>query len=113
MIFDFLHSFGILFSVKQVFSIASSQLCYFHPRCFHHSTSTLSMPAAFPLLSAAIPFLYYGFYVLVVLDQNGATRGYGFVRFGEQSDQQEALKEMNDMLLGSKRIRVCTAQQKT
>ena len=53
-----LHNLGSLFYVKHLLSILSSQLCKVGPRLFSCFTSTLSMPAAFLLLVAAIPFLY-------------------------------------------------------
>ena len=56
---DCLHNLGTLFSVKHLLSISSSQLCKFGSRLFSCFTSTLSMPAAFPFLGGAIPFLYY------------------------------------------------------
>ena len=55
---DCLHNLGTLFSVKHLLSISSSQLCKVGPRFFSCFISTLSMPAAFLLLDAAIPFLY-------------------------------------------------------
>ena len=54
---DYLHILGTLFSVKHLLSISSSQLCKVGPRLFSCFTTTLSMPAAFLLLGAAIPFL--------------------------------------------------------
>ncbi|BFZ16928.1 hypothetical protein BsWGS_19969 [Bradybaena similaris] len=49
----------------------------------------------------------------VVLDQNGKSRGYGFVRFSEESDQQRALIEMQHMTgLGRRPIRVSLASVK-
>ena len=55
---DCLHNIGTLFSVNHLLSISSSQLCKVGPILFSCFTSTLSMPAAFLLLGAAIPFLY-------------------------------------------------------
>ncbi|KAI9506928.1 hypothetical protein BX070DRAFT_186476, partial [Coemansia spiralis] len=39
-------------------------------------------------------------------------RGYGFVRFGDEADQQRALIEMQGRLIGSRTIRVSTATPK-
>ncbi|KAJ1765547.1 hypothetical protein LPJ74_006309, partial [Coemansia sp. RSA 1843] len=39
-------------------------------------------------------------------------RGYGFVRFGDEADQQRALVEMQGHLIGSRAIRVSTATPK-
>ena len=55
---DCLHNPDTLFSVKHLLCISSSQLCKVGPRLFTCFTSTLSMPAAFLFLGAAIPFLY-------------------------------------------------------
>ena len=55
---DCLHNLGILLSVKHLLSISSSQWCKVGPGLFSCFTSTLSMPAAFLFLGAAIPFLY-------------------------------------------------------
>ena len=55
---DCLHNLGTLFSVKHLLNISSSQWCIVGPRLFSCFTSTLSMPAAFMLLGAVIPFLY-------------------------------------------------------
>ncbi|XP_046361634.1 tRNA selenocysteine 1-associated protein 1-like [Haliotis rufescens] len=49
----------------------------------------------------------------VVLDSTGATKGYGFVRFSEETDQQRALIEMQHMTgIGRKPIRVSLASPK-
>ena len=58
MILDCLHTLGILFSVKHVFSIECNHICALGPRCLSCSTSTSSMPVALLVLSVAIPFLY-------------------------------------------------------
>ena len=48
--------------------------------------------------------------VLVVLDSRGHTKGYGFVRFSEETDQQRALIEMQHTSgIGRKPIRVSLA----
>ncbi|KAJ1938505.1 hypothetical protein GGF37_004787, partial [Kickxella alabastrina] len=39
-------------------------------------------------------------------------RGYGFVRFGDEADQQRALVEMQGQMMGSRAIRVSTATPK-
>ncbi|KAI7824967.1 hypothetical protein BX661DRAFT_194233 [Kickxella alabastrina] len=39
-------------------------------------------------------------------------RGYGFVRFGDEADQQRALVEMMGQMMGSRAIRVSTATPK-
>ena len=56
---DCLHNLGTLFSVMHLLSISSSQLCKAGPRLFCSFTSTLSMPAAFLFLGAAIPVLFF------------------------------------------------------
>jgi len=49
----------------------------------------------------------------VVLDESGFSKGYGFVRFGLESDQQHALGSITGELgLGSKPIKVSMANQK-
>ena len=49
----------------------------------------------------------------VVLDENGYSKGYGFVRFGNEGEQQHALSSMTgEMGLGSKPIKVSMANQK-
>ena len=52
-----LHNIGILFSVKYLFSISSSQFCKVGSRLFSCFNSILSMPAAFLFLGDAIPFM--------------------------------------------------------
>lgn len=43
----------------------------------------------------------------MVLDQSGLSKGFGFVRFSEESDYSEALVDMqHSLLVGSKPIRV-------
>jgi len=50
----------------------------------------------------------------VVLDESGFSKGYGFVRFGSEAEQQHALGSMTgEMGLGSKPIKVSIANQKT
>lgn len=44
--------------------------------------------------------------------RTGMTRGYGFVRFAEQLDQQRALIEMQRYFMGSRAIRVSVATPK-
>lgn len=49
----------------------------------------------------------------VVLDETGFSKGYGFVRFGLEQEQQHALSNMTGELgLGSKPIKVSMANQK-
>ncbi len=49
----------------------------------------------------------------VVLDETGYSKGYGFVRFGSEIEQQHALANMTgEMGLGSKPIKVSMANQK-
>jgi len=49
----------------------------------------------------------------VVLDETGFSKGYGFVRFGLEQEQQHALSNMTgEMGLGSKPIKVSMANQK-
>jgi len=50
----------------------------------------------------------------VVLDATGRSRGYGFVRFTEEYEQQQALQQMQNYTgLGGKPIRVSLATPKT
>ncbi|XP_077547051.1 tRNA selenocysteine 1-associated protein 1-like isoform X2 [Haemaphysalis longicornis] len=49
----------------------------------------------------------------VVLDEGGKSRGYGFVRFGDQEEHQQALNIMNGFEgLGGKALRVSSATPK-
>ncbi|XP_074642375.1 tRNA selenocysteine 1-associated protein 1-like [Tubulanus polymorphus] len=48
----------------------------------------------------------------VVLDQDGSSKGYGFVRFTDEMEQQRALLEMQHSLVGRKPIRVSLATPK-
>lgn len=51
--------------------------------------------------------------VSVVLDEGGKSRGYGFVRFGDQEEHQQALNIMNGFEgLGGKALRVSSATPK-
>jgi len=50
----------------------------------------------------------------VVLDESGFSKGYGFIRFGSESEQQHALANMTGELgVGSKPIKVSMANQKS
>ncbi|KAF9796551.1 hypothetical protein SFRURICE_006110 [Spodoptera frugiperda] len=49
----------------------------------------------------------------VILDSSGYTKGYGFVRFGNEEEQRNALYAMNGYTgLGSKPLKICTAVPK-
>ncbi|CAD0203231.1 unnamed protein product [Chrysodeixis includens] len=49
----------------------------------------------------------------VILDSSGYTKGYGFVRFGNEDEQRNALYAMNGYTgLGSKPLKICTAVPK-
>lgn len=49
----------------------------------------------------------------VILDSSGYTKGYGFVRFGSEEEQRNALYAMNGYTgLGSKPLKICTAVPK-
>ncbi|XP_072942810.1 tRNA selenocysteine 1-associated protein 1 [Epargyreus clarus] len=49
----------------------------------------------------------------VILDNAGYTKGYGFVRFGNEDEQRNALYAMNGYTgLGSKPLKICTAVPK-
>lgn len=53
------------------------------------------------------------FFILVILDTSGFSKGYGFVRFGLEEEQKAALYEMNGYLgLGSKSLKICNAVPK-
>ncbi|XP_050352859.1 tRNA selenocysteine 1-associated protein 1 [Nymphalis io] len=49
----------------------------------------------------------------VILDSSGYTKGYGFVRFGNEDEQRNALYAMNGYTgLGTKPLKICTAVPK-
>ncbi|XP_073953702.1 tRNA Selenocysteine associated protein isoform X3 [Choristoneura fumiferana] len=49
----------------------------------------------------------------VILDSSGYTKGYGFVRFGNEEEQRNALYAMNGYTgLGTKPLKICTAVPK-
>ncbi|XP_014358897.2 tRNA selenocysteine 1-associated protein 1 [Papilio machaon] len=49
----------------------------------------------------------------VILDGTGYTKGYGFVRFGNEEEQRNALYAMNGYTgLGTKPLKICTAVPK-
>ncbi|VVC94026.1 tRNA selenocysteine 1-associated protein 1 [Leptidea sinapis] len=49
----------------------------------------------------------------VILDNSGYTKGYGFVRFGNEEEQRNALYAMNGYTgLGNKPLKICTAVPK-
>lgn len=49
----------------------------------------------------------------VILDNSGYTKGYGFVRFGKEEEQRNALYAMNGYTgLGVKPLKICTAVPK-
>ncbi|XP_026320878.1 tRNA selenocysteine 1-associated protein 1 isoform X2 [Hyposmocoma kahamanoa] len=49
----------------------------------------------------------------VILDSSGYTKGYGFVRFGNEDEQRNALYAMNGYNgLGTKPLKICTAVPK-
>lgn len=49
----------------------------------------------------------------VILDSSGFSKGYGFVKFGLEEEQQDALYKMNGYLgLGTKPIKICNAVPK-
>ncbi|XP_055385231.1 tRNA selenocysteine 1-associated protein 1 [Condylostylus longicornis] len=49
----------------------------------------------------------------VILDSSGFSKGYGFVRFGIEDEQQAALYDMNGYIgLGSKPLKICNAVPK-
>lgn len=51
--------------------------------------------------------------ILVILDSSGYTKGYGFVRFGNEEEQRNALYAMNGYTgLGTKPLKICTAVPK-
>ncbi|KAJ8306582.1 hypothetical protein KUTeg_017127 [Tegillarca granosa] len=57
--------------------------------------------------------LWMGDVSRMVLESNGRSKGYGFVRFSEETDQQRALIEMQHMTgLGRRPIRVSLATPK-
>ena len=43
---------------------------------------------------------------------SGMSRGYGFVRFAEEADQQRALTEMQGVYCGNRPMRISTATPK-
>jgi RNA recognition motif-containing protein len=49
----------------------------------------------------------------VILDGSGFSKGYGFVKFGLEDEQKNALYEMNGYIgLGSKPLKICSAVPK-
>ncbi|XP_075152382.1 tRNA Selenocysteine associated protein [Haematobia irritans] len=49
----------------------------------------------------------------VIIDSSGFSKGYGFVRFGIEDEQQNALYDMNGYVgLGSKPLKICNAVPK-
>lgn len=48
----------------------------------------------------------------VIYDNFGISKGYGFVHFSSKSEYESALIEMQNAHIGSKSVRVSTAQQK-
>lgn len=49
----------------------------------------------------------------MILDSSGYTKGYGFVRFGNEEEQRNALYAMNGYTgLGTKPLKICTAVPK-
>uniref|UniRef100_A0A7S0LBS7 Polyadenylate-binding protein n=1 Tax=Coccolithus braarudii TaxID=221442 RepID=A0A7S0LBS7_9EUKA len=48
----------------------------------------------------------------VMVDDKGATRGFGFVHFGETDEATKAVSEMNGQILGNKPLYVALAQRK-
>uniref|UniRef100_A0A6B2EH28 tRNA selenocysteine-associated protein 1 n=1 Tax=Phlebotomus kandelakii TaxID=1109342 RepID=A0A6B2EH28_9DIPT len=49
----------------------------------------------------------------VILDSSGFSKGYGFVRFGLEDEQKNALYEMNGYIgLGSRPLKICNAVPK-
>lgn len=49
----------------------------------------------------------------MILDSSGYTKGYGFVRFGNEEEQRNALYAMNGYTgLGNKPLKICTAVPK-
>uniref|UniRef100_A0A3Q2VWH0 tRNA selenocysteine-associated protein 1 n=1 Tax=Haplochromis burtoni TaxID=8153 RepID=A0A3Q2VWH0_HAPBU len=49
----------------------------------------------------------------VVTDQYGYSRGYGFVKFGEESEQKKAIEECQGTMLGGKPLRLSIAVAKS
>lgn len=49
----------------------------------------------------------------VIYDNFGVSKGYGFVHFSSKSEYEAALIEMQNAHIGSKSVRVSTAQQKS
>ncbi|XP_056148793.1 tRNA selenocysteine 1-associated protein 1-like [Lampris incognitus] len=49
----------------------------------------------------------------VVTDQYGNSRGYGFVKFGEESEQKKSIEECQGTMLGGKPLRLSIAVAKT
>ncbi|CAL1272084.1 unnamed protein product [Larinioides sclopetarius] len=49
----------------------------------------------------------------VIYDNFGVSKGYGFVHFSSKSEYEAALVEMQSAHIGSKSVRVSTAQQKS
>lgn len=51
--------------------------------------------------------------VLVILDNSGFSKGYGFVRFGSEEEMKDSLVSMNGYIgLGTKTLKICNAVPK-
>lgn len=49
----------------------------------------------------------------MILDNSGFSKGYGFVRFGNDEEQKNALRTMNGFVgLGMKPLKICIAVPK-
>lgn len=50
---------------------------------------------------------------LVILDNSGFSKGYGFVRFGSEDEMKKSLMYMNGYIgLGTKPLKICNAVPK-
>ena len=73
-------------------------------------TSAISCTLSFTSLKRVI-FLFHS--ISVVFDNRGFSKGFGFVRFSEETEQQKALIEMQHCAgIGRKMIRVSLATPK-
>ena len=82
MILDGLHSVGILFSMKHLFSIVRSHLWALEPNLFSCSTKTSSIPAVLLVFSIATPFLYSSSLKGYTIESSPSVAGGSSGRFG-------------------------------
>lgn len=64
------------------------------------------------LLFISMVFFFFDIF-LVILDNSGFSKGYGFVRFGSEDEMKDSLVSMNGYIgLGTKALKICNAVPK-